>query len=143
MITVILKSNLNKPSNDAETLTMVSHGITYRLAVRSRAWRPPTDIYETEDRFIVVVEVAGMRESDFVVSLDRNLLTISGVRPNVFTDERRAFHQIEIPFGEFSTAVELPLPVDSDKVTATYENGFLRIDLPKQKPKPIEILTQD
>ena len=76
--------------------------------MRPHVWRPPTDVYETEDAIVVRVEIAGMREADFTVALVERSLLIRGVRQDL--TERRAYYQMEIPFGEFSTEVELPRP---------------------------------
>ncbi len=109
----------------------------WRIISRPHAWRPPTDVYETEDYIIIRVEVAGMREADFTISLIGRSLTIRGVRQD--TNEHRAYHQMEIAFGEFTTEVELPYNIISDKVEAVYRDGFLRITLPIQQPKHIKV----
>jgi HSP20 family protein len=109
----------------------------WRIVSRPHAWRPPTDVFETDDSIIIRVEVAGMREADFTISLIERTLTIRGVRQD--TSERRAYHQMEIAFGEFHTEVELPYPVHSDKVEATYRDGFLRVTAPIAQPKHIKV----
>jgi HSP20 family protein len=109
----------------------------WRNGVRSHIWRPATDVYETGDSIIVRVEIAGMREEDFLVSLTGSQLTVRGSRPDI--QERRAYHQMEIFFGEFLTEVELPGPVLSDQVTAEYVAGFLRLVFQKDKPKKIHV----
>lgn len=109
----------------------------WRLSVRTPVWRPATDVYETEDTVVVRVEVAGMREEDFSIELEGRYLTIRGSRPD--QAERRAYHQMEIRFGEFSTQVELPVAVESEQVQAIYGNGFLRVTLPKTRSQQIEI----
>jgi HSP20 family protein len=109
----------------------------WRIISRLHAWRPPTDVYETEDAIIIRVEVAGMRDADFTISLVERSLTIRGSRQD--TSERRAYHQMEIPFGEFSTELELPYAIIADKVEATYRDGFLRITLPIAQPKHIKV----
>lgn len=78
-----------------------------------------------------------MREEDFSVSLTGNQLSIRGNRTDIH--ERRAYHQMEIFFGEFLTEVELPGPVVSDEVSAEYVAGFLRLVFPKEKPTKIDI----
>jgi HSP20 family protein len=65
-------------------------------------WHPPTDVYELDERLIVVVEVAGMRDGDFNVTLQGQTLTISGNRQRVAAADC-AYHQLEIRFGEFRT----------------------------------------
>jgi HSP20 family protein len=103
----------------------------WQVRAHSHVWSPPTDLYETEDRYVVRVEIAGLRDQDFSVTLDNNYLVITGSRPDVL--ERRAYHQMEIRFGEFSTVVALPSQVDSDQTIAEYSDGFLVVMLPKKK----------
>lgn len=109
----------------------------WRNDMRAHIWRPATDVYETEDSVVVRVEIAGMKEEDFSISLTGRLLTVRGNRPDIL--ERRAYHQMEIFFGEFSTEIELPAPVLSDEVTAEYIAGFLRLVFPKDRPKRIRV----
>ena len=109
----------------------------WRIISRPHAWRPPTDVYEAEGELIVRVEVAGMREADFTISLVERTLTIRGTRQD--TSERRAYHQMEIAFGEFTSEVELAFPVVVEKVEATYRDGFLRIKLPIAQPKHVKV----
>jgi HSP20 family protein len=116
---------------------LISGVVSWKLSVRPHVWRPPTDIFETEDRFVVRVEIAGMTDADFSVTVNNNTLVIHGVRQDI--PERRAFHQMEIHFGEFSIEVEFPGPVDSAGVEAGYQDGFLRVSLPKAIPRQITI----
>jgi HSP20 family protein len=105
--------------------------------VRSHGWSPPTDVYETADAYIVRVEVAGMREEDFEVTFEKDLLFISGSRSDFA--ERRAYHQMEIQFGKFTTAVSVPVPVNVDDARAEYKDGFLIVVLPKSKPNQVKV----
>lgn len=111
--------------------------VNWRVNTHPRAWRPPTDVYEHEDKIVVRVEIAGMDESDFSITLDQNTLSIRGIRTD--GTERRAYHQMEINFGEFSTSVDILVPIDSDQVKAEYQNGFLWVTLPKAQPRIIKI----
>jgi HSP20 family protein len=112
-------------------------GKRWRNGVRSPVWRPPTDVYETDQDITVRVEVAGMHEDDFSISLTGDQLSVRGNRPDI--QEKRAYHQMEIPFGEFNMEVKLPAPVLADKVVAEYQAGFLRLVFPKDKPKKIQV----
>jgi len=107
----------------------ILHAMSWQVQLRSTVWSPPTDFYETDDAYVVRVEVAGMREQDFEVNLENNFLVISGVRPDL--PERRAYHQMEIRFGRFSTVVGMPGPVNVEDAQAVYEDGFLVVTLPK------------
>lgn len=97
--------------------------------VRSTVWNPPTDVYETESNLTIRVEVAGMRDDDFDVAIEKNILMIGGTRPD--QNERRAYHQMEIMYGKFEIAVQLPLELDVDSARAEYKDGFLTIIFPK------------
>jgi HSP20 family molecular chaperone IbpA len=105
--------------------------------VRSSNWSPPTDVYEADNAYVVRVELAGMRESDFEITLENGFLQINGTRPDV--QARRAYQQMEIRFGRFSTVVGLPGPVDVEASRAEYEDGFLTVTLPKVKPNFVEV----
>lgn len=109
----------------------------WRVGLRSYAWSPPTDVYETEVSFVVRVEAAGIGETDFSIEVNGRTLVVSGVR--VDSQERRAYHQMEIRFGEFSTSIELPPGVDTQHAEADYEDGFLTIIFSKIKPTGIII----
>lgn len=101
--------------------------------VRSSIWSPPTDVYETEENYVIKVEIAGMRDEDFDVAVENNILMISGYRSDL--NERRAYRQMEIRFGRFELAVEIPVAFDMEKATAEYKDGFLIIMLPKSDVK--------
>lgn len=114
-----------------------THHFHWRVSSRQHAWRPPTDVFVTDEAVIVRVEIAGMRDGEFSISLEDHTLTIRGSRPD--QPERRAYHQMEIRFGEFRSDVGLHWSVDADKIDAEYKDGFLRLILPMAKPKSVEI----
>jgi len=114
---------------------------TPRQQSHPHSWRPPTDVYETEDRVVVRVEIAGIADSDFQIQLTQNMLYINGIRRD--KPERRAYHQMEIPFGEFATEVYMNVAVDMEKAEAEYTDGFLMVYLPKVEPKHIRITNKD
>lgn len=105
--------------------------------VYSTTWSPPTDLYETEENLILQVELAGMSEENINVVLEDSRLMISGHRP--VTGERRAYHKMEIAYGKFEVAVDIPMQVDLDKTTAEYKDGFLTIVLRKIQQKPSKV----
>ncbi|SRR5258706_4621869 len=129
MTTVIWQANPGSTRHLPERRRVIVEAIGWHVRTQSHAWSPPTDLYETEAAYVVRVEIAGMRGRDFSVTLENNFLTISAARPD--TPERRAYHQMEVRFGEFSTVVALPGLVDAETSTAGYEDGFLIVSLPK------------
>lgn len=98
---------------------------------------PELNVYETAKMFEVTVELPGMDKSDFDISLNDNVLTISGERRAYRNSEEngRRYHRVESRFGRFSRSLPLPNIVDADKIKAQYENGVLAISLPKLKEK--------
>jgi len=118
-----------------ETRREIFHTVSWQ--VRSSIWSPPADVYETEESFVVRVEVSGMKDSDFEVAIENNVLMIGGYRPDL--NERRAYRQMEIRFGKFEIAVEIPIPVEIERSVAEYKDGFLIVQLPKASPKHIEV----
>ena len=118
-----------------ETLMEVRRGILHSVSwqVKSSVWDPPTDVYETEEAYVVCMEIAGMREENFEVSVQNDTLYIMGFRPDY--PARRAYHQMEIRSGKFATVIGLPGPVNIDNALAEYQDGFLTITLPKETSK--------
>ena len=102
-----------------------------------QTWRPPTDVFETDDAVIVRVEIAGMRDADFVVALHDHLLTISGQRADPAA--KVAYHQLEVRYGEFRTEVYLHWAVEQGDIAAVYQDGFLIVTLPKAKVRHVHV----
>ncbi|KTD25629.1 MULTISPECIES: Hsp20/alpha crystallin family protein [Legionella] len=94
-----------------------------------RAWRPCTDIYETDKAVIVKVEAAGMHLNDFQIAFANSVLTIQGIRRD--TEAKLSYHCLEIPYGEFQLRVLIPGSFVGEHADLTYENGYLYIELPK------------
>jgi len=94
-------------------------------------WRPPTDIYETPEEIIVVIELAGVTEDDLSVTLFSDLLVVEGRREQTALVDMNACHQLGIKYGDFRSEIALHAPVDHDDVKAEYKNGLLKITLRK------------
>ena len=100
-------------------------------------WRPPIEVYETVDALMVTAEVAGMDREQPSVTLDGDILRLRGERPDARQAEKRSYHEARIPYGAFGADLFIPFPVDVDGADADYEQGFLRIVLPRLKPRTI------
>lgn len=121
----------------------------FRTCVRSdwnnvADFMPPVDIVESKDGLIVKAEVPGLEKDSFKVSVEDNVLTISGEKKMEYdeTDKDKNYHRVERVYGSFSRSFTLPNTVDVKKVNAKYRNGVLEVKLPKNeeaKPKEIEI----
>lgn len=108
------------------------------------AWQPNVDICENEDYVLVLVELAGVRREEIDISVDGLVLSITGIRRDAMRGRKQRVYVLEINFGHFERLVPLPAPVDAEAASATYEDGFLEIILPKAReprPQKIEITT--
>ncbi len=105
---------------------------------RSHSWQPATDIYETDEKIVILIEIAGIQENDLNLMANQNAMLIQGVR-NAPYESPRSIHQMEILYGEFSVEVQFSIPIDYERIEAIYEQGFLRITLPKTQPRIIPI----
>jgi HSP20 family protein len=106
------------------------------------AFSPALDVEETEDGFILHVELPSVAAEDVEVSLEENVLTIAGERPFYADKSTEGFRRLERQFGRFHRAVRLPDRVDGERVEATYRDGLLTIVVPKAedaKPRRIQV----
>jgi HSP20 family protein len=101
---------------------------------------PSVNIKESSDDFEVEVAAPGFSRNDFKIELDHDLLTISSEKEvENETKDGQQFNQREFSYQSFSRSFTLPNTADSEKIGAKYENGILRISIPKKeeaKPKP-------
>ena len=93
-------------------------------------WVPKTDVYTKDNGLVVKVELAGMRSDNLEITIEGNRLRISGNRPDGCRAPKCSFLVMEINYGPFETALELPPGYDLSQAKAAYLNGFLRIDVP-------------
>lgn len=102
----------------------------------NEVWAPNVNLYETEQSYLVCVDLAGVDKEKIDITVEGRMLRLQGKRevpiPEEESPERRVrVHLMEIDHGAFSRNVELPLGVKEDSITARYENGVLWIELPK------------
>lgn len=94
---------------------------------------PNVDIYEEGKEVVLKVDLPGMKKEDIKVDLAENMLTISGEREKTEKIEKAGFFRHERTFGTFQRRFELPGDLDTEKVTAHYENGVLELRIPMMK----------
>jgi HSP20 family protein len=98
-------------------------------------WRPATDVYETEDAFVVQLDLAGMDPTQIEVICDGEQLMVRGIRGESSGAGRKHFHTMEINVGPFVRRVPLPAGVDATSATARYQGGFLSVTFRKGEPR--------
>jgi HSP20 family protein len=104
-------------------------------------WTPALDLYQNNDNVIAVVELPGMRKEDIEISLHDGMLTIAGERKTETQGGEKA-ERSERYIGKFRRSITLPTRVDPNKVSATYKDGILTVNLSKAeeaKPKQIQV----
>lgn len=105
----------------------------------------PIDVFATDDHAVIVAAVPGMRPEDLDLTIHQDTVTMSGsIRSVAETEDAKhaTWYISELGSGTYRRSISLPFPVDADRSEATFENGILRIALPKAetaKPKKISI----
>ncbi len=106
------------------------------------AWAPSVDIFEDKERLILEAELPGMSRDDFDISVENNVITLKGERKFEKKTEGDNYHRVERSYGSFTRSFTLPQTVTADGATADFDNGVLRVALPKReetKARKIEI----
>ncbi len=107
------------------------------------AFTPLLDVRETDEAYLVMVDLPGVKAADVSIEVSDGALTISGSRVPVETGEAQL---VERPFGSFVRTLTLPKGVEEDTIAADFEDGVLTLRIPKpegQRPKKIAISTGD
>jgi HSP20 family protein len=97
------------------------------------AWAPSVDIYENKDQIVLEAELPGMKQENFDLSVEKNVITLRGERKFEKTDETDNYHRVERSYGSFTRSFTLPQTVSAEGATAEYNNGVLRVTLPKRE----------
>ena len=108
-------------------------------------WVPNTDVYATDNGLVIKVELAGMRSEHLEITVEKNRLCISGHRPDGCRAAKANFLVMEIYYGPFESALEVPPGYDLSQAKAAYLNGFLRIDVPllERAARSAKVLVSD
>jgi HSP20 family protein len=105
-------------------------------------WNPTVDVEEDGKAIHVKAEIPGIDEKDLSVTLENNLLTITGEKKEEREEKNRRYLVSERRFGSFRRTIALPEGAKKDGIEASFKNGVLRIEIPKEesaKPNRIKI----
>ena len=128
--------------NEVERMLREAMGSSGDSPVTAGAFSPALDVHESEDGYTLHVELPGVSPEDVEITLEENVLTISGERSFYDEVDTEDFRRVERRFGRFHRSVRLPDRVAGDGVTARYADGMLTITVPKAeeaKPRRISI----
>jgi HSP20 family protein len=101
-----------------------------RFAPGQGGWMPPVDLFETPDAYVVTAELPGLNRDDLQIDFRDGRLTLSGVRREVGGGCER-YQRMERGHGTFSRTFQLPIPIDSEDISADLRDGVLRVVCPK------------
>ena len=120
-----------------EPLTYVDWGIP---EIPTAAWVPVVDIFEEADHLRFVAEIPGVKPENMKITVEDNVLTISGTKEQVAEEKAEKVHRYERTYGAFERTFTLPGTVNPEAIKATYEQGLLTLLLPKlEKAKARQI----
>ena len=103
-------------------------------------WSPSVDITETEIAYEVKAEIPGMDKKDIKISVQENVLLLSGEKKKEEEKEDQNYHRVERSYGKFERSFKLPTDVKADEIKAKYKDGVLSVEIPKaEEVKPKEI----
>jgi len=105
----------------------------FEQPLTSENFLPPVDIFEDEHNITMQAEIPGVKQEDLNITLENNVLTITGERKFQHEEKKENFHRMERRFGKFTRSFTLPASVDAENVIANFENGLLNITLPKRE----------
>ena len=97
------------------------------------AWNPSVDIYENKDQIVLEAELPGMKQDDFELTVENNVITLRGERQFEKKEDSDNYHRVERSYGSFTRSFTLPQTVSAEGATAEYSNGVLRVTLPKRE----------
>ena len=102
------------------------------------SWTPPSDVYETTDRYVIAAELPGLAREHIELALEDTRLTIRGQRIDrtASSGDVMHFHQVERGHGAFARTFEFGSKIDTDGVSADLTNGVLTVTLPKAAIPP-------
>lgn len=126
--------DLQKEMNDMfDQFFSNPYGLTTsrRLLDMSEAFSPGIDISETDKDLIITADLPGMDEKDINLTMEGELLTISGTKQKETETKEARMHRVERTFGSFKRSITLPGEVDIQKVDATFNKGVLKVVIPK------------
>lgn len=131
----LVRYNQLEPQIPATFSGMLDRFFSDSVGASLKQFNPAIDIAEDEKSYEIHVAVAGMKKSDFKIELIDGKLTISGERKLEEKKEGKNFHSIETQYGAFRRSFFMPEDVLEDQVDASYEDGILKLVLPKKEKK--------
>ncbi len=128
--------------NDEEGRECCLDPLGHNRFLGREGWAPSTDIVETEDTVLILMDLAGLDKEAIKIVREGDLLRISGVRMRKPVPGMKRFHRMEIDYGPFQKMFRVPRDLDMERIKAEHRDGFLELLLPKKVKKPVEIVIE-
>jgi HSP20 family protein len=106
---------------------------SFKVGLAKMETEPAIDVYEKADNVVVRAEIPGVKSEDIKLTVDGNILTISGEKKEETETKKEDYYRTESYYGAFRRAVELPADVKAGEARASYKGGVLKVELPKEK----------
>ncbi len=104
------------------------------------SWKPPLDIRENAECFVVELELPGINSETLVFETGENFLMVQGEKMNSSSKSFEASNRLERGYGHFERLITLPVKINQNRVDTVYENGVLNITLPKKEASPLQAI---
>lgn len=124
-----------QPFHEMETLRRQMDRVFDELAQvnpdRTTVWSPAIELHDRENSLILRAEIPGVEGKDLDIQATREAVSISGEHRYEKQTEEKGFYHSEFRYGKFQRTIQLPVPIQNDKVEAEFKNGILTLTLPK------------
>jgi HSP20 family protein len=121
------------------------HPTGRRFLSEEMGWSPAINVLEKEGKYLVKVELPGVKDEDIEITSNGDMLTISGEKRTDSEVKKKGYYYAESAFGSFSRSITIPSSVDTNKIEASFDKGILEITLPKApevKTKKIKVVAK-
>jgi len=135
-----LQREVNRLFEDSNRVPARNGGGAEQVA--ARAWAPSVDIFEDHNEIVVKADLPGIKQEDIDIELTGETLTIKGERKFEDTQRKDNYLRVERSYGNFQRSFTVGVPIDQDKIKASFNSGVLEVHLPKSeltKPKKITV----
>ncbi len=110
------------------------------FTLSGKSWKPQMDVCETTDEIIILSELAGVDKENLTLEINSKAIKLYGKRHGISPEEKATYRLAEIQYGTFERILYLPAVINTEKVSASYSNGFLQIRLAKLSEKDIQTI---
>lgn len=113
-----------KPNREFALLT-----VPHRVRPSGRLWNPAADVFQSDEGWVVKVDLAGISADDLELAIEESSLRIGGCRRDTLFKEGFSYQQMEITYSRFEKTIQFPGSIEEASVAYDYRDGFLVVNL--------------